>query len=220
MQAIAWAAAAAGGGTSCRVQPRSWEVSLQRCQCQNAASARERSQPGSRTGAKYIDALGVNERFNEPTSEGCADFSSRAPLRLCCGPFKGLFPPLFPPPSTILRKGRGGGERVTRGRGRARAGGGAGRGGARGIIMGCGRRRRGAQDGAVCSGGARLRRRVHHQAAHPKGAGGRPARPGAGWGVRGGEVLPSVSGLTPASPPCVLQGRIEYLVKWKGWAIK
>lgn len=31
---------------------------------------------------------------------------------------------------------------------------------------------------------------------------------------------PPGSGLTPASPPCVLQGRIEYLVKWKGWAIK
>lgn len=59
-----------------------------------------------------------------------------------------------------------------------------------------------------------------------RGAAG-PARPGAGG--RGGlpptattipPPPPPGSGLTPASPPCVLQGRIEYLVKWKGWAIK
>lgn len=65
--------------------------------------------------------------------------------------------------------------------------------------MGCGRRRRGAQDGAVCSGGARLRRRVHHQAAHPKGAGG--GRPGPARGGWEGRTSPHRHHYPPPTPP-------------------
>lgn len=161
-----------------------------------------------------------------------------APLRAgaCARPI-----PLATAPSP--RGSSSGRRRVTRGRGgRGRAGvrePAAARGG-RGGGQGAGRRGRAGllwavgaaaeeQDGAVCSGGARLRRRVHHQAAHPKGegpAGGGPAaeHPFSPAPCHRAPAVPLAGPpgprLIPPLPPRVLQGRIEYLVKWKGWAIK
>lgn len=111
--------------------------------------------------------------------------------------------------------------------------------GSRGI-MGCGCR---CSDGAVCSGRAGLRGRIYHQTADPKVS----RLPGAGRFARSRarvcgparravpltwalsptprRRLPSRPRIfpTPHSPlffPFSFQGRIEYLVKWKGWAIK
>lgn len=203
MQAIAWPTAAAGGGTSCRVQPCCWAASLQRCQCRNAASARECSQPGSRTGAKYIDALGVNERFNEPISEGCADFSSRAPLPLCCGPFKGLPPPLPPPPPrTILRKGREWGGRGSRaGAGAREPAGGRGGAGRAGLLWAAGaaaeahKMELSAVGERVFAAESIIKRRIRKVR-----GGGRPGpgRVGGGGGVKS-------SPQPPVSPPRLLR---------------
>lgn len=158
----------------------------------------ERSRAAGPQDPRSIQLLNTTQRTTNPTVR-----SRRLPPRTMRAPPRAPGAPIGP--AAAGRAARATSARVR----------GAGRGGGGALCAAVSRGLRGAGRGGRRHGGAEqrgragLRRRVHPEQEAPQGA-CTPVRP------------PRAPGALRGSPPALIssQGKLEYLVKWRGWSSK